>query len=86
MRQGIVNTSIDFLQSLNNKLHLTLNSAKIKYVAQTYAIPMKHPGEELYALLLTKKDLYLNIIMDTLTDDEKAMIQELGSDWFPAIE
>ena len=83
---GIVNTSIDFLQVLNDKLHLTLNSAKIKYVAQTYAIPMKHPGEELYALLLTKKTLYLNIIMDTLTDDEKAMIQELGSDWFPAIE
>ena len=85
MMEGIVNISIDFLQVLNDKLHLTLNSAKIKYVAQTYAIPMKHPGEELYALVLTKKPLYLYIIMNTLNDDEKAMIQELGPEWFPEL-
>lgn len=83
--EGIVNISIDFLQVLNAKLHLTLNSAKIKYVAQTYAIPMKHPEEELYALVLTKNPLYLDIIMNTLNDDEKAMIQELSPDWFPEI-
>ena len=80
--EGIVNTSIDFLQVLNAKLHLTLNSEKIKYVAQTYAIPIKHPDEELYALMLVKKPLYLDVIMRTLTEGEKSMIQDLGPDWF----
>ena len=83
--QGIVNESIDIIKDINSRLHLALNTAKIKYVAQTYGIPIKHPGEELYALILTNNPLYLDIIMITLTEEEKAMIQELGSDWFPEI-
>ena len=83
---GIVNTNKNFLSELSSKLHLTLNSAKIKYVAQIYAKFMQHPDELKFALVISEHNIYKKIIMDTLTNDEKEMIQPIGSDWFPEIE
>jgi len=83
---GIVNTNKDFLSELSSRLHLTLNSEKIKYVAQIYAKILQHPEELKFALLISENKIYNNIIMQTLTEDEKEMIQTIGSDWFPEIE
>ena len=80
---AIVNTNKSFLSELASKLHLTLNTKKIEYVAQIYGKILQHPNELKYALIISEHDCYKKIILETLTDEEKEMIEQIGSDWFP---
>jgi len=80
---GIVNTDENLLTEISERLHVALNSSEgLRYVAQQYGEPMKHPAQELFALVVLPKTDYNSVIMDTLTDQEIAMIQTLGNDWF----
>ena len=81
--KGIVNADEEMLKEISDKIHVALNSSKgLKYVAQEYGEPIKHPGEDLFALLILKRADYNSVIMNTLTDQEIAMIQTIGNDWF----
>ena len=80
---GIVGTDENQLSGISVRIHQALESAAVDYVAQQYGDPMQHPAQDLYALIILEIPAHWNpVIMDTLTSDEKLMIQPMGSDWF----
>ncbi len=81
---GIVGTDEEQLKGISARIHQALESSAVDYVAQEYGDPIQHPNEaDLFALIiLDVPAIWHPIIMDSLTQEEKLMMQVMGSDWF----
>lgn len=79
---GLISTDETQLNDISARIHIALNSSQARYFATEYGEAMKHTSEDLYALILLEKEDYYTIIINTLTEDERAMIQALTPDWF----
>ena len=53
------------------------------YNAIKYANLIEYPDGSKYALIISENKKYYDVIMSTLTQEEKNLIQWIGSDWFP---
>ena len=77
---GIVNADDNFLQGINDRIHQELEAEPVDYVADRYAVLLEN--NNLYALVILEIPVAWNpVIMGTLTQDEKDMIQTLGPEW-----
>jgi hypothetical protein len=77
---GIVNADDNFLQGINDRIHQALEAAPVDYVAERYAVLLEN--NNLYALVILEIPVaWYPVIMGTLTQDEKDMIQTLGPEW-----
>ena len=77
---GIVSADDNFLQGINDRIHQALEAAPVDYVADRYAVLLQN--NNLYALVILEIPVHWNpVIMGTLTQDEKDMIQTLGPEW-----
>ena len=77
---GIVSADDNFLQGINDRIHQALKAAPVDYVADRYAVLLQN--NNLYALVILEIPVAWNpVIMATLTQDEKDMIQTLGPEW-----
>lgn len=82
---GIVSINEQSLQETSSRVHIGLNSRdNLKYVALEYGQPIKHPDQDLYALIVIEVQPYKDAIYSLLTDTEKQQIQELDNTWFNA--
>lgn len=79
---GIVNQDDNFLNEICDKLGETLQNSGLCYHASKYAELLKYPDGSKFALVIAETKRYYNIIMSTLTQDEKNLIQWIGADWF----
>ncbi len=79
---GLISADETQLNDISARLHIALNSSQARYHATEYGQAMKHVNEDLYALILLEKEDYYPVIINTLTDDERAMIQPVTPDWF----
>ena len=79
---GIVNQDDNFLNEICDKLGETLKDSGLCYHATKYAELLKHPKESKFALIIAETKKYYNLIMSTLTQKERNLIQWIGSDWF----
>lgn len=79
---GIVNQDDNFLNEICDKLGETLQDSGLCYHATKYAELLKHPDGSKFALIIATTKNYYNLIMSTLTQNEKNLIQWIGSDWF----
>ena len=79
---GIVNKDDIFLNEICDKLGETLKDSGLCYHATKYAELLKHPKESKFALVISETKKYYNLIMSTLTQKERNLIQWIGSDWF----
>ena len=79
---GIVNKDDIFLNEICDKLGETLKDSGLCYHATKYAELLKHPKESKFALIIAETKKYYNLIMSTLTQKERNLIQWIGSDWF----
>jgi len=82
---GLVNTSESLLSSISLRLHNALLSSGLKYTANKYGDPIKHPDVNNYALKVITKEDYNGVIMSELTPEEISTIQTIGEDWFPPL-
>ena len=77
---GIVNADDTLLQGINDRIHQALEAAPVDYVAEKYGELLQNG--DLYALVILEIPVHWNpVIMATLTQDEKDMIQTLGPEW-----
>ena len=79
---GIVNKDDIFLNEICDKLGETLKDSGLCYHATKYAELLKHPKESKFALIIAETKKYYNLIMSTLTQKERNLIQWIGADWF----
>ena len=79
---GLISTDEAQLNDISARIHIALNSSHARYFAAEYGQPMKHINEDLYALILLEKEDYYPIIINTLTEGERTMIQPVTPDWF----
>jgi len=82
---ALVNTDKNILIDISVRLHNALNSSSVKYTAEQYGEPIKHPDVENYALKVIQKSDYHEVIENELTTAEQAMTQTIGEDWFPPL-
>ena len=83
---GIVNDNADFLNDISNKLGQFLKDSGLCYHAENYADLIEYPDGSKYALTISENKQYYDPIMTTLTQEEKNMIEWIGSDWYTEIK
>tara|TARA_R110002096_G_scaffold135829_5_gene287920 strand:- start:1475 stop:1726 length:252 start_codon:yes stop_codon:yes gene_type:complete len=79
---GLIGTDQTQLNDISARIHIALNSSHARYFATEYGDAIKHTSEDLYALILLEKEDYYTIIINTLTEGERTMIQPVTPDWF----
>ena len=79
---GIVNDNADFLNDICNKLGQSLKDSGLCYHAEKYADLIEYPDGSKYALPVSENKKYYDVIMNSLTQEEKNKIEYLHSDWF----
>ena len=79
---ALVNANENILIDISARLHNALNSSGVKYTAEQYGEPIKHPDIENYALKVIQKSNYHEVITNELSTTEEAMTQIIGEDWF----
>ena len=79
---GIVNKSEDFLNVICSNLGETLKASGLCYHATKYAELLKHPKETKFTLIISQKENYYNLIMESLTQTDRDTIEWIGTDWF----
>ena len=82
---ALVNTDKNILINISTRLHNALNSSGVKYTAEQYGEPIKHPDIENYALKVIQKSNYHEVITNELSTTEEAMAQTIGEDWYPPL-
>jgi hypothetical protein len=80
---AIVSTDKDMLNDICMKLCNALESSDLVFNADKYAELLVYPDGSKYALPISENKKYYDVIMTTLTQEERNMIQWIGSDWFP---
>lgn len=79
---GLVNADNQLLADINNKLHQALEESSVKYVANQYGILFFNEADNTYALRVVELPEDWNlVIMQTLTTEEKSMIQDISNGW-----
>ena len=77
---GIISSDDIFLQGINESIHQALEAASVDYVAERYADLLQ--SGDLYALVILEIPVHwYPVIMETLTPEERDMIQTLGPEW-----
>ena len=79
---GVISTNQTELNDIAARIHSALNSAPVRYFANEYTELINKPNTDLYAVEILEKPDYYAVIMDTLTEQEKALIGEMAPDWF----
>ncbi len=80
---GIVSTDEGMLNDICIKLCNTLEASGLVFNADKYAELLTYPDGSKYALPVSENKKYYDFIMNTLTQEERNMIQWIGSDWYP---
>lgn len=80
---GIVSTDDVMLNDVCIKLCEALEDSILVYDAEKYADLIEYPDGSKYALPISENKQYYDVIMLTLTQEERNMIQWIGSDWYP---
>lgn len=80
--EAVVSDDINELNAISSRLHIALNNGPVRYIAMYYGIPFQHPNEQIFALVIAERMDYRDIIMETLTQEEKDKIETLTDDWF----
>jgi hypothetical protein len=80
---GLVDTGSQLLNDICIKLCNALEDSILVYNAVKYANLIEYPNGSKYALIISENKKYYDVIMSTLTQEEKNLIQWIGSDWFP---
>jgi hypothetical protein len=55
------------------------------YNAKMYADLLTYPDGLKYCLVISENKKYYDVIMLTLTQEERNLIQWIGADWFPDV-
>jgi len=77
---GIESTDAEFLEGINTRIHDALKEAPVDYVADRYAELLS--DGDLYALVILQIPVHwYPVIMETLTPEERDMIQTLDPSW-----
>ena len=79
---GLISTDQTELNDIAARIHTALTAARVRYVANEYTELINKPSTDLYAVEILEKPDYYPVIMDTLTEQEKALIGDLSPDWF----
>jgi len=80
---GVISSDNLMLNDICLKLGNTLEESILYYDAEKYADLIEYPDGSKYALPISENKKYYDVIMSTLTQEEKNLIQWIGSDWFP---
>ena len=73
---GIISTDENVIIDINNRLHEALTNAPVKYIAEKYA-DILQKDDEFAIRIVQKPENWNEVIMQTLTQEEKDSIQPL---------
>ena len=79
---GIVDASDIVLNDIAARLHTALENSGLRYSATAYGEVHPHPTEPKYALFICENELYCPVVMEELTAEKEAKIEEIGIDWW----
>ncbi len=79
---GLVNADNQLLEDICIRIHVALEQSSAKYVADRYSILLYNSEDNLYALRIVQMPAEWNdVIMGTLTEQEKEMMQDISNDY-----
>ena len=82
---GLVSSDNGMLSDVCGKICNALDESDLVYNAKMYADLMTYTDGSKYCLVISENKKYYDVIMLTLTQEERNLIQWIGADWFPDV-